>query len=580
MRSSTGPEALSRYPSGIARRAAGLVSLLLLIFCCHAVAASVPLPLDRELHGLGRYAEILAEGKARLTPEQARTAFARARGRPGGTEVLHFGTGVGPHWIRFALHNPSRAPVERLLVIENPWIDKLQAYLLADDRIVRDWQLGDSLAFPARPLPHRHFLLPLTIPPGDAEVLIRLQTPDPMLVPAFFGSEQQFENYDRFNNYSYGLLYGFVLALALYNLVLYFQIRLRRYLAYVGFLASFLILNMVYTGHFYWWFWPATIPWWQWGHPLVIGLYASAWAAFATTFLQLDRYTPALYRGVLWFIGMFWFCQLALLVLNEQAWAVTTAILFSLLVTVLILPVAAMSWRSGMREAVYLILASIASALGTGITAATVINWLSFDPIGFRAIELGISIDAVLLSFGLAQQFRRTERRLMVAQQVARLDPLTGLYNRRAFEEVVAPLLARAERYRTPVSLILMDLDHFKSINDRFGHHVGDAVLRAVADTTRAIVRKGDVLARWGGEEFILLLPETDREQAMHLAERIRSAVAGTDPDATALGSARVTASLGLFTSTSAEQSLERLVRAADALLYRAKEEGRNRVCA
>jgi len=561
------------------RRAIRQLLVLLLIICPSPAAASAPLPLDQALHGLGRYADTLAEDGERLTPRQAQIAFQRAPGQAADAGVLHFGTGVGPHWIRFALHNPSQATLERLLVIENPWIDQLDAYLVSAGQVLRDWHLGDSLAFSARAVSHRHFVLPLMIPPGDAEVLIRVQTPDPMLLPAFFGTQEQFERYDRFNSYSYGLLYGFLLALALYNLVLYFQIRLRRYLAYVGFLASFLILNMVYTGHFFWWFWPSQTAWWQWGHPLVIGLYASAWAAFATTFLQLRRHMPALYRGVVWFIGMFWFCQLALLVLNEQAWAVITSILFSLLVTLLILPVAAMSWRSGMREAVYLILASIASAIGTGITAATVINWLSFDPVGFRAIELGISIDAVLLSFGLAQQFRHTERRLVVAQQVARLDPLTGLYNRRAFEEVVVPLLARAERSRRPVSLILMDLDRFKSINDRFGHHVGDAVLRAVADTLRATVRKGDVLARWGGEEFILLLPETDQEQALHLAERIRVAVASTEPDTTTLGSVAVTASQGLFTSSSAEQSLGQLVREADALLYRAKKAGRDRVC-
>lgn len=580
MRSKTGPGAFTRYPCDILHRAAGSVLILMLLVCCQPVAASVPLSLDRELHALGRYADVLPEDGERLTPEQAQQAFAHAQGQPGDADVLHFGVGVGPHWIRFVLHNPSQDAIERLLVIENPWIDQLDAHLLSNGKRLQDWQLGDSLAFSSRPVPHRHFILPLTVPPGEAEILIRVETPDPMLVPAFFGLEEQFERYDRSNSYSYGLLYGFVLALALYNLVLYFQIRLRRYLAYVGFLASFLILNMVYTGHFFWWVWPPQAAWWQWGHPLAIGLYASAWAVFATTFLQLRRYMPELYRGVLWFIGMFWFCLLAMFVLNEQAWAVIASILFALLVTVLILPVAAMSWRLGTPEAVYLILASIASAIGTGITAATVINWLSFDPIGFRAIELGITIDAVLLSFGLAQQFRRTERRLMVAQQVARVDPLTGLYNRRAFEEVVAPLLARAERYRRPVSLILMDLDHFKSINDRFGHHVGDAVLRAVADTTRDVVRKGDVLARWGGEEFIILLPETDREQAVHLAERVRAAVAGADPDAATLGSARVTASLGLFTWAGSQQSLEHLVREADEMLYRAKEEGRDRVCA
>jgi len=556
------------------------LTFLLLLLVFSPAGSGMQLPLDNGTHSIGRHAQYLVEGEKPLSLQEASRAFAHGEGRTGTAEVMNFGIATDPRWIRLELDNPSPVSIERVLVVGNPWIDRLDAYLVSQEEILGEWKLGDRLPFSARSKSHRYFVLTLELPAGGSEVLLRVETPDPMILPIFFGTAKAFEQHDRHDSYTYGLVYGLLLGLALYNLVLYLQIRLGRYLAYVGFLSSFLLMNMTYTGHFFWWFWPPELSWWQWGHPLVIGLYATAWAWFAATFLQLRHYLPGLYRGVIWLVGMFWFCQLALFALGEQGWAVTASILFSLLITLLILPVAAMSWRSGMSEAVYLLVASIASALGTGITAATVINWLPFDPIGFRAIEIGLSLDAILLSFGLSQQYRNTQRHLLLAQRVARVDPLTGLYNRRAFEEVVEPLLASAERYRTPVSLILLDLDHFKTINDRFGHHVGDAVLRAVANVMRDTVRKDDILARWGGEEFILLLPETGRDQALNLAERLRQAVASVHPEAdVAVINDHVTASLGLFTSEGSHQLLDELVRNADACLYQAKESGRNRVC-
>lgn len=554
--------------------------LFLLLLLLSPAGSGMQLPLDNGTHSIGRYAQYLVEGERDLSPQAASRAFERGEGVPGDVDVMNFGIGAGPRWIRLEMDNPAPASIERVLVVGNPWVDRLDVYLLSHKGILGEWELGDRLPFSARSESHRHFVLPLELPPGASELLLRVETPDPMILPMYFGTPKGFEYHDRHGSYTYGLVYGLLLGLALYNLVLYFQIRLERYLAYVMFLTSFLVMNMIYTGHFFWWFWPGDTPWWQWGHPFAIGLYATAWAWFAATFLQMRNYVPGLYRGLLWLIGMFWFCQLALFALGEQGWAVTASILFSLLMTLLILPLAAMSWRSGMNEAVYLIVASIASTLGSGITAATVINWLPFDPIGFRAIEIGISLDAILLSFGLSQKYRSTQRHLLRTQQLARLDPLTGLFNRRAFEEEVTPLLARAERYCKPLSLILMDLDHFKTINDRFGHHVGDTVLRAVANVMRDTLRRGDVLARWGGEEFILLLPETEREQALQLAERLRHAITSVYPEAdVAVVNEHVTASLGLFTSVGSRQSLEDLVREADTRLYQAKEGGRNRVC-
>jgi diguanylate cyclase (GGDEF)-like protein len=157
---------------------------------------------------------------------------------------------------------------------------------------------------------------------------------------------------------------------------------------------------------------------------------------------------------------------------------------------------------------------------------------------------------------------------------LARTDPLTGLLNRRAFAERLREELARSVRYQAPVSLLLLDLDGLKRLNDQSGHREGDAALRALARALALGSRSADLAARWGGDEFVMLAPETGRAEARDLAERIRSSVASSGP-------AGVTVSIGVATAeAAATMASADLEAAADAALYDAKRQGGNRVVA
>ncbi|MDP9779064.1 diguanylate cyclase (GGDEF)-like protein [Nakamurella flavida] len=153
-------------------------------------------------------------------------------------------------------------------------------------------------------------------------------------------------------------------------------------------------------------------------------------------------------------------------------------------------------------------------------------------------------------------------------------DPLTGIANRRALTEGLALALAEDLDVERPISLVLADLDHFKSINDRYGHGTGDRVLTAVAECLGRQVRDGDLVARFGGEEFITLLNATSRQDAVGWAERTREALADLVVDGVP---ARVTASFGVATHDGSE-SADDLIHRADLALYQAKRSGRNRV--
>jgi diguanylate cyclase len=167
------------------------------------------------------------------------------------------------------------------------------------------------------------------------------------------------------------------------------------------------------------------------------------------------------------------------------------------------------------------------------------------------------------------------QRALTQLEQVAATDRLTGAWNRRRFEEAVLPEIALAKRRREPLSLLMFDLDHFKRVNDSFGHGIGDVVLAATAQVVRQHLRISDALIRWGGEEFLVMTPATRLEGAMGLAEKLRAAMAEIDfPNV-----GQVTMSLGVSEYALGE-GLEAWIERTDQALYRAKAEGRNRVVA
>lgn len=203
------------------------------------------------------------------------------------------------------------------------------------------------------------------------------------------------------------------------------------------------------------------------------------------------------------------------------------------------------------------------------------------DPFGPRDMEFADAvIQAAVAVIQRAQTVETTMADNARLEQLAQTDPLTQLLNRRALTERITAEMERALRYDSMLSLLMVDLDHFKRVNDTYGHLVGDDVLRDFAELLRNMIRTTDVVARYGGEEFLVLLPEADEAGAEQFAERIRERVEafefGGRPGQPILG---LTCSIGVATFPAARiESVEDLLARADAALYRAKADGRNRV--
>lgn len=165
------------------------------------------------------------------------------------------------------------------------------------------------------------------------------------------------------------------------------------------------------------------------------------------------------------------------------------------------------------------------------------------------------------------------DRMLRMLREQAEIDELTGLYNRREAREILQVELERCQRYGTPVTAAILDIDRFKTVNDDYGHGVGDEVLSHLASLLRGRLRTNDRVGRWGGEEFLLVLPHTDEASAAKACEGVRQAIEG----ASFTNGLQITASLGVA-EYAPNEGLEALIERADQALYRAKTSGRNRV--
>jgi diguanylate cyclase (GGDEF)-like protein len=195
-------------------------------------------------------------------------------------------------------------------------------------------------------------------------------------------------------------------------------------------------------------------------------------------------------------------------------------------------------------------------------------------------VAAGCFVIGVLLMRWLpnAERERRNSDRLSAGfELLATVDGLTSLYNRRHFESLARVEWGRFQRYGRPLSLLVLDVDHFKSINDRFGHDAGDLVLKAIANDCSSMRRETDIIARLGGEEFVLLLPETDEAAAEIVAERLRSQI---DNHSNILrgNEMRLSVSIGVAGATLNMPTFEVMLKRADEAMYEAKRRGRNQV--
>jgi len=554
-----------------------LILLCLLLVWARAGWAQ-PVQINSQSEGYaGLLSQVLEEQGTPLDLPQAMALFHQGRGQPGKSPILNFGIDSPPVWLQLALDNPADQPVAVMVVSGTTWIDHLQLSLVQADKLLGQWQMGDTLPGAKQLIPGIGFATRLLIPPGRSELYLRAASPDPLVLPIEVLDVDVFDARQHEYRFVYGLIYGFLLSMIVYNSMLYIGLRDRSYLHYSLYLALFGLLNMTYTGHGFAWFWPDNPSFQNHCILLMMVMFGCSGLAFTSSFLSLERYAPKSLRLLQALCILALASQAFSLLFNAQAAETLAAFVFALVASLGMLLLGILALKHRHVAGHYYLAAMFFGMLGTLITTLTVWGLLPFTGWNYGAIKIGIILQAILLALGLSFKVRQQQKSRLQAERMAERDPLTGLHNRRGFNEQAAAIWSTAVRNQRPLSLIMLDLDHFKTINDLHGHATGDKALKLTADMLAQNCRGGDVLGRWGGEEFLLLLPETGISEAQALAERLRMEIQTLGLAESHMKLA-LSASFGVIERSSQGQ-LEQLINQADRLLYVAKHSGRNRVC-
>jgi diguanylate cyclase (GGDEF)-like protein len=433
-----------------------------------------------------------------------------------------------------------------------------------------------------------------------------------LTLPLDLWTPQAFHQQDERAYFILALYFGMLLALALYNLLLYFSLREPSYLAYVLFAGAMALAQLSQNGLGNEFIWPQ---WTAWGNvALPCGYAATGFfgALFTRLFLDTARWSRWLDRMIVAHMTVFAIAAVSPAFAPYQAAAILTS-LTGVSFAFVAVAGGVFCLRRGHPGARYFLWAWTLLLIGVAVMGLRNLGWVPTTLGSTHAIQIGSSLEMLLLSFALASRIhnerrdreraqaeallaaqrlerelehkvgRRTEQLLAAnarlgeamveLAEIAATDRLTGAWNRRRLEEVATGEIERARRHGDALSLIMFDVDHFKGINDRSGHAVGDAVLEDLVAVVRTNVRASDSITRWGGEEFVVLTPATDLTGATRLAEKLRRCIAVH----TFTKSHKVTVSLGVSTLLPDDDSLAQLIARADEALYRAKGEGRNR---
>jgi diguanylate cyclase (GGDEF)-like protein len=314
----------------------------------------------------------------------------------------------------------------------------------------------------------------------------------------------------------------------------------------------------------------------QWA---LVTLCFAASTAFARDFLDLARHAPRLLPAFD-LVSRVLFVAAAVIVLSPWPMSWYGMAMSTVAMTLFPLLVVTGSWialRTRDRYAWYFLAGWVPMTIGSMTRALQTAGLLDIDSRATHLYALGVLLQAAALVLGLAERMMRTRRERDQAQQAAAHDALTGVLNRRALDARLHAACAEAVRGGAKPALLFLDIDHFKSVNDNYGHAGGDACLVETARRIQSQLADGDSLGRWGGEEFVVLLPSAGLETARKISEAIRHGVSAR-PVLFHGHEIAVTISIGISAFDPATDDAASLTARADAALYRAKERGRNRV--
>jgi diguanylate cyclase (GGDEF)-like protein len=378
------------------------------------------------------------------------------------------------------------------------------------------------------------------------------------------------------------LAFGALAAMALASLLIWIVLAERAFILYFTLFMLQALYVAYFSGQGFEWPWlSAAAPLTHYTWNVLSALSGAAACLFVRDIADLRRFLPRSYTVFGWLAGAFLLLAFANLIklIGYEGLVNNFGNILFLGSAVYTLVVAFVAWRHGSRSAGWFLVAwTVLEAFTIATTVRLLLNTSEeHDRVIYFGLPASMVAAALLIALGIADRLRDQRRALSEAERHAQIDSLTGVLNRRSLIERLDAACLRARARGLPISLLFIDLDHFKEINDSFGHPAGDACLAAIIAPIQAELRQSDVIGRYGGEEFVVILSSADTAAAHPIAERILQRVADVRVDGFGPPIA-LTCSIGVATSDMLGVWGEHLIAQADAAVYAAKRSGRNRV--
>ncbi len=487
-------------------------------------------------------------------------------------------------WLRIPVLVPGVETVRRVFQIDYPSLNRVELYVVREGVVLSRTVMGNELRRSERPLQARTHAAPLTLEPGEYQLLVRVQTLSSMVIPITLLTPEAFTEHESRVQILQGMIGGLALCMLLYSLLHWVNLRDPVFLQYALLLAGNMVFTLAYFGIGAQYLWP------DWPElsmrvaPMGIMVAVAAGATFMRSTLAVDEISP--------------FTGRVLRVANVAALVGLAAMLFGLLgyrsaqslvtvlglvVTLAVLPVAFVRSRRGEPVAMIMLFGWAFYMIGALTTAGLLRGYV--EPTIWTQhlypFSTMIEMTAWMAVLGLRVQtiHRRADRARVEAdtlRTLAHTDALTGLPNRRGLQGFLARALQRCNPNQI-LAVYLLDLDGFKSVNDRWGHDVGDALLVEVGKRLEAQLRGGDVVARLGGDEFVVLAGGLADEAAAHgLGQKLLSAF--NAPFDAAGQTCEVGLTVGFALAPHDGVCADELIKRADAAMYAGKQSGRRRV--
>jgi len=513
-------------------------------------------------------------------------------------------------WFHLPVDNRAFENKTFYLDILYPTLDSVQFYIVGADGVRGFQRSGDRVPADLRPFPDAMTLaIPFALRAGESvDLYVRVRgDAQALLFPFKIRTEGQMRKAMATERLAHGIMAGLFVSLLAFNLFLYILLREPSRLYFMAYLPFVFLAITALDG-----FGPTVIypdNTWFSNEGLVFfhGLSSIFILLFTRVFLQTEK-------GVIFDRGVRTIALFSiLLVVAAFVMPVRQAYMFSA-VMLLVIPLILIffgftAWRRGKTEVRFYVLAQSASFSGGLLFCLMVAGVLPFSKWLLEAIPIGVCAGALVHSLAIADRIRILQHKTEVAEETARrnlevrqeeleqlvaqrtrelenarveaerqatTDMLTGIFNRRGLLAAADRAMKLTLRYGRPLALAMFDIDHFKAVNDQFGHLEGDRVLREIALLVGNEIRTTDLFGRVGGEEFLIIMPDTPAPAASELAERLRLRIAESIHAGHPAGP--VTASFGVSCLSGKTATLRQLIEASDAALYRAKQNGRNRV--